>query len=172
MRRGSLRRLAISLLILFGVMAYYTVPAQLADLFLPAFIVLAVLASLGPWLWSRRSTSNTATSLRNSLHRAVRALRLAGRLLQRGHPRVWRFWYSLNPVVGVIDGFRWCLLGGESHIYVPGSRSACLSLSFLMVRDPLLPPRREGPLRILSEPPGSMHGFRVVIRAEASARNI
>jgi lipopolysaccharide transport system permease protein len=32
----------------------------------------------------------------------------------------WRFWYSINPVVGVIDGFRWCLLGGESRIYLPG----------------------------------------------------
>jgi hypothetical protein len=35
-------------------------------------------------------------------------------------PERWRFWYSLNPVVGVIDGFRWCVLGGESRLYVPG----------------------------------------------------
>jgi lipopolysaccharide transport system permease protein len=35
-------------------------------------------------------------------------------------PEGWRFWYSLNPAVGVIDGFRWCVLGGESHLYVPG----------------------------------------------------
>ena len=35
-------------------------------------------------------------------------------------PEEWRFWYSLNPVVGVIDGFRWCLLGGESQLYLPG----------------------------------------------------
>jgi lipopolysaccharide transport system permease protein len=35
-------------------------------------------------------------------------------------PDAWRFWYSLNPVVGVIDGFRWCLLGGESQLYMPG----------------------------------------------------
>ena len=27
---------------------------------------------------------------------------------------------SLNPMVGVIDGFRWCILGGESGIYLPG----------------------------------------------------
>ena len=31
-----------------------------------------------------------------------------------------RLIYSLNPMVGVIDGFRWCILGGESKIYVPG----------------------------------------------------
>ena len=35
-------------------------------------------------------------------------------------PEQWRFWYSLNPIVGVIDGFRWCLLGGESQLYLPG----------------------------------------------------
>jgi lipopolysaccharide transport system permease protein len=35
-------------------------------------------------------------------------------------PEQWRFWYSLNPVVGVIDGFRWCLLGGASRLYLPG----------------------------------------------------
>jgi lipopolysaccharide transport system permease protein len=33
---------------------------------------------------------------------------------------VWRFWYNLNPVVGAIDGFRWCLLGGQSGLYLPG----------------------------------------------------
>ena len=31
-----------------------------------------------------------------------------------------RLLYSLNPMVGVIDGFRWCILGGENHIYWPG----------------------------------------------------
>jgi lipopolysaccharide transport system permease protein len=35
-------------------------------------------------------------------------------------PEEWRLLYSLNPVVGIIDGFRWCLLGGESQIYWPG----------------------------------------------------
>jgi lipopolysaccharide transport system permease protein len=35
-------------------------------------------------------------------------------------PEQWRLWYSLNPVVGVIDGFRWCVLGGDSRLYLPG----------------------------------------------------
>ena len=35
-------------------------------------------------------------------------------------PGEWRLGYSLNPMVGVIDGFRWCILGGESQIYRPG----------------------------------------------------
>jgi lipopolysaccharide transport system permease protein len=35
-------------------------------------------------------------------------------------PEKWRLLYSLNPMVGVIDGFRWAILGGESSIHLPG----------------------------------------------------
>jgi lipopolysaccharide transport system permease protein len=35
-------------------------------------------------------------------------------------PSQWRWLYSLNPMVGVIDGFRWAILGAESNLYLPG----------------------------------------------------
>jgi lipopolysaccharide transport system permease protein len=35
-------------------------------------------------------------------------------------PEVLKFIYSLNPMVGVIDGFRWCILGGKTNLYMPG----------------------------------------------------
>ena len=35
-------------------------------------------------------------------------------------PQQWRLLYFLNPVVGAIDGFRWCILGGQSQLYLPG----------------------------------------------------
>jgi lipopolysaccharide transport system permease protein len=35
-------------------------------------------------------------------------------------PEQWRLLYALNPMVGVIDGFRWCILGGQSKLYLPG----------------------------------------------------
>ncbi len=35
-------------------------------------------------------------------------------------PEQWRLLYSLNPMVGVIDGFRWAILGGDSSLYLPG----------------------------------------------------
>ncbi|MHC9544286.1 MAG: ABC transporter permease [Vulcanimicrobiota bacterium] len=35
-------------------------------------------------------------------------------------PEKWRIIYSLNPLVGVIDGFRWCISGNSSFIYIPG----------------------------------------------------
>ena len=35
-------------------------------------------------------------------------------------PEHWRLWYAINPMVGVIDGFRWAILGGEVSLYWPG----------------------------------------------------
>ena len=35
-------------------------------------------------------------------------------------PEKWRLLYSLNPMVGVIDGFRWAILGGNAELYLPG----------------------------------------------------
>ena len=35
-------------------------------------------------------------------------------------PERWRLLYNLNPMVGIIDGFRWCIVGGESAVYLPG----------------------------------------------------
>lgn len=47
-------------------------------------------------------------------------------------PAKWRLLYSLNPMVGVIDGFRWAILGGSTKIYLPGFiLSIFVSLIFL-----------------------------------------
>ena len=35
-------------------------------------------------------------------------------------PDKWRFLYALNPLVGVIDGFRWAIIGGDAELYFPG----------------------------------------------------
>ena len=90
-------------------------------LLLPVFALLAVLASLGP------SLLITALNVKYRDFRYIIPF-----IVQFGLyispvgfssgvvPPQWRFWYSLNPVVGVIDGFRWCILGGESAIYAPG----------------------------------------------------
>ncbi|MGE3914223.1 MAG: ABC transporter permease [Hyphomicrobiaceae bacterium] len=89
--------------------------------FLPAFVLLAILASIGPALWI------TALNVKYRDFRYiipfivqfglyVSPVGFSGAVV----PEKWRLLYSLNPVVGVIDGFRWCLLGGESQIYWPG----------------------------------------------------
>ena len=47
-------------------------------------------------------------------------------------PEQWRLLYSLNPMVGVIDGFRWCILGGNSHIYWPSLVSTAVITVFFL----------------------------------------
>jgi lipopolysaccharide transport system permease protein len=112
---------AINLVILFAIMAWYGVAPGWHILLLSAFVALAVLASLGPALLI------TALNVKYRDFRYIIPF-----IAQFGLyvspvgfssavvPDQWRFWYSLNPVVGVIDGFRWCLLGGESKLYLPG----------------------------------------------------
>src|SRR5262249_31122045 len=111
----------VNLLILFGLMAWYKFMPGWQIIFLPGFIAIAVLASLGPALLI------TALNVKYRDFRYVIPF-----IVQMGLyvspvgfsstlvPEEWRFWYSLNPVVGVIDGFRWCLLGGEIPLYMPG----------------------------------------------------
>jgi lipopolysaccharide transport system permease protein len=49
-------------------------------------------------------------------------------------PQVVKYLYSLNPMVGVIDGFRWCILGGRTTLYMPGFLvSIGMSLLFLII---------------------------------------
>ena len=52
-------------------------------------------------------------------------------------PQKWKLLYSLNPMVGIIDGFRWSILGGKSQIYEPGllfSIGVISLLLFLSIR--------------------------------------
>ncbi len=49
-------------------------------------------------------------------------------------PLFLKYIYALNPMVGVIDGFRWCILGGQTAIYMPGFVvSVVISLLFLII---------------------------------------
>jgi len=48
-------------------------------------------------------------------------------------PEQWRPLYSLNPMVGVIDGFRWAILGGEQAIYLPGMIVSVLGAVVLLL---------------------------------------
>jgi lipopolysaccharide transport system permease protein len=115
----------IDFLISFGLlllmMVYYQYAPSWRILLLPAFMLLALLASLGPGL------------LMTALNVKYRDFRyIIPFVVQFGLyvspvgfsssvvPAEWRLLYSLNPVVGVIDGFRWCILGSDSVMYWPG----------------------------------------------------
>jgi lipopolysaccharide transport system permease protein len=123
----------ISLVILLGLMIYYRFAPGLNILFLPIFILMALLASLGPGLWI------TALNVKYRDFRYIIPF-----IVQFGLyvspvgfsinviPAQWRLLYSLNPLVGIIDGFRWCILGGKCAIYWPGfALSFIITLFFL-----------------------------------------
>jgi lipopolysaccharide transport system permease protein len=111
----------VSLVILFGLMLWYGVAPNWQILFLPLFVVLALLASIGPALWI------AALNVKYRDFRYVIPFVLQFGLYvspvgfsSAAVPADWRLLYSLNPIVGVIDGFRWCLLGDDSKLYLPG----------------------------------------------------
>ena len=46
----------------------------------------------------------------------------------------WRLLYSINPMVGIIDGFRWCITGDDAFLYMPAvAISIVLSLALFMI---------------------------------------
>jgi homopolymeric O-antigen transport system permease protein len=112
---------AINLVLMFGLMLWYGFTPSWHIVLLPGFVALAVLASLGP------AFALTALNVRYRDFRYVIPFVVQFGLFVSPVgfssaivPAEWRFWYSLNPVVGVIDGFRWCVLGGDSPLYLPG----------------------------------------------------
>src|SRR6059058_4031075 len=123
----------ISFAILLGLMVYYRFVPSWNILLLPLFIVMALLASLGPGLWI------TALNVKYSDFRYVipflvqfglyvSPVGLSSSLV----PEQWRLLYSLNPIVAVIDGFRWCILAGQGELYLPGLAAGAGVAAFFM----------------------------------------
>lgn len=115
----------VDFLITFGLllvmMGWYGLPPTWRMLWLPVFTLVAVCAALGPGLWL------TALNVKYRDFRYIVPfiLQIALYISPVGFssaivPDRWRALYSLNPLVGVIDGFRWCILGGQSQIHWPG----------------------------------------------------
>lgn len=123
----------ISFIILIGMMAYYQFVPSWHLLLLPFFIILALLASIGPGLWI------TALNVKYRDFRYIIPFVVQFGLYvspvgfsSKVVPKQWRLLYSLNPVVGVIDGFRWCILGRDSPIYVPGFLFSLVIIAFFL----------------------------------------
>ena len=111
----------ISGMILLALMIWYNFVPDWRILTLPLFILIAFVAAMGVGLW---------LAALNVEYRDFRYI--VPFIVQFGLyvspvgfssnivPERWRLLYSLNPMVGVIDGFRWAILGGESRLYWPG----------------------------------------------------
>lgn len=124
---------AISLFIMAGIMLWYGYLPDWRVVMLPFFLVLACLPVAGAGLWF------AALNVRYRDFRYVVPF-----ILQLGLyvspvgfsssivPEQWRLLYALNPMVGVIDGFRWALLRGGTELYWPGILLSTL-LSLLLL---------------------------------------
>jgi lipopolysaccharide transport system permease protein len=123
----------ISFIVLIGMMVYYQFTPGWHMLLLPLFIILALLASLGPGLWI------TALNVKYRDFRYIIPFVVQFGLYvspvgfsSRNVPEQWRMLFNLNPMVGVIDGFRWCILGGNSPIYMPGFLLCLAIIAFFL----------------------------------------
>jgi len=136
---GGLVDFGIAFLVLIGMMAYYGIWPGAAVVLLPFLLLLAIVTALGVGMW---------LSALNVEYRDFRyvvpflvqmwlfvtpviypASRVAAKLAQHGLP-AWL--YGLNPMSGVVEGFRWALLGSGSP---PGpilAVSAAVSLVLLV----------------------------------------
>jgi lipopolysaccharide transport system permease protein len=111
----------ISGMILLGLMAYYNFLPDWRILTLPFFVLLAFAASMGVGLWLAALT----VQYRDFRFVVPFIIQFGLYISPVGFsssivPQQWRLLYSINPIVGVIDGFRWAILGGATTLYMPG----------------------------------------------------
>jgi lipopolysaccharide transport system permease protein len=117
----SLVDFIISCVILGGLMVWYGFAPDWRILALPLFFLLACVASFGCSLW----LSSLNVKYRDFRYVVPFIVQFGLYISPVGFsssivPEKWRLLYSLNPMVGVIDGFRWGLLGGKAQIYWNG----------------------------------------------------
>jgi lipopolysaccharide transport system permease protein len=125
--------LMISAVLLAVLMAWFRFMPDWRLVTLPFFTLMAFLAALGPGLFL------TALNVKYRDFRYVIPF-----VVQFGLfispvgfssdviPHQWRLIYSLNPVVGVIDGFRWAICGGAADIYLPGFILSLIVITFFL----------------------------------------
>lgn len=135
----SLIDFAIAFTILVGLMVWYQFVPSWRLVTLPLFVVLAIVAALGPGLII------TALTVRYRDFRIiipfivqfglyVSPVAYSTSVVRATLGEKLFLLYSINPMVGVIDGFRWAILGGASRLHLPGfTLSVALSLVLLIV---------------------------------------
>lgn len=119
----------LSFLVLLLIMLFYQYWSGWQILLMPVFVLLAVLASLGPSLL----IASLNVKYRDFRYIVPFIMQLGIYVSPVGFssdlvPEKWRLIYSLNPMVGIIDGFRWCILGSDSPFYWPS-----LAISLIVI---------------------------------------
>jgi lipopolysaccharide transport system permease protein len=120
---------SISIILLISVMVYYEVAPTWNLVFFPLFVLMmmAVPAGVGMWL---SALAIRFRDVKFAMSYVIQMLMYTAPIVYSAStiPEQYRFFYSLNPIVGVIEGFRACLLGGDipwSYI-IPGMFTAII----------------------------------------------
>jgi lipopolysaccharide transport system permease protein len=117
----------ISFLFLLGMMAWYGIAPGWGALFLPFFVLLTMVTALAVSLWLavsnvRYRDVGQAIPFLVQLWMFVSPVAYPGSIV----PAQWRLLYNLNPMAGVIEGFRWALTGTENPPFFPIVLSAVI----------------------------------------------
>lgn len=112
---------AISFVLLCLLMLIYRFPPSPLMLLLPVFFIPATMAAMGVGFWF----AAIGVRYRDFQHIMPFLIQFGMYVSPVGFsssviPERWRLVYSLNPMVGVIDGFRWCIQGTAVSLYLPG----------------------------------------------------
>jgi len=123
----------ISFIILIVLMMWYNFVPTWTILCIPVFLFLAFLASLSVGLY----VAALNVKYRDFKYIIPFVVQFGLYISPVGFssnvvPQKWKLLYSLNPMVGIIDGFRWSILGGKSQIYEPGLLLSIGVISLLM----------------------------------------
>jgi lipopolysaccharide transport system permease protein len=124
----------ISAAFLVGLMIWYRFVPPANAAFVPLFVLLAFAASLGVGLW----IAALMVQYRDFRFIVPFVVQFGLYISPVGFsssvvPESWRLLYSLNPMVGVIDGFRWSVLGGEHQLYLPGLALSVAIVALLLI---------------------------------------
>ncbi len=124
----------LSGIVLLGLMIYYQYVPSWRVFTLPLFIAIAFAAAMGIGLWMAALN----VKYRDFRYIVPFVLQFGLYISPVGFsssivPEQWRLLYSLNPMVGVIDGFRWAILGGGSGIYMPGFLLSLFLVTVLLI---------------------------------------
>ncbi|MFJ7565815.1 ABC transporter permease [Herminiimonas sp. NPDC097707] len=124
----------ISGIILIGLMFWYGFMPDWRMLTLPLFIFVAFAAAMGAGLW----IAALNVKYRDFRYIIPFVVQFGLYVSPVGFsstivPEKWRLLYSLNPMVGVIDGFRWAILGGNTQLYWPGFLLSLALVTLLLI---------------------------------------
>ncbi len=123
----------VALVVLAGLMIWNQYVPDARLLLLPLFMLMAVLAAVGPGLWIA-SLNVRYRDFRQVLPFLVQFGMYLSPVAYASSvvPEHLKLLYHLNPAVAVIDGFRWCLLRGAVPLYWPGIAMACAVILLLL----------------------------------------